>query len=298
MRPCGSSTTSRPAERYTCWKRRRSGSSLASPFTRSSSSRHLSSGYTSSAVPLGAITSRSLPASRSTSRNFAGMLSRPFGSIVCLKCPRNTFPPQAPQVAPGPALNDTSWDFNPLRGTILVGVDWGCQAKTPDFQAIPCRRECHPLGGGPDRPTAGGRRPRVGRSGALLGGAVVRQGLRHPALDLLDAGLLGRVRRQPLRRPLALGRLGHPLPQLERGVGVVAGLGHQDETDVIGLRLLLAAPRQQPAHLGPRAERRAHQLNGGRVAARHTGQELRRGLHAHLLAEPLAAVARQHVADL
>src|SRR5690348_5000361 len=287
MRPCGSSTTSSPAERYTCWKRRRSGSIFGSVATRSSSSRHLSSGYTSSAVPLGAITRRSLPASRSTSRNFAGMLSRPFGSIVCLKCPRNTFPPQAPQVAPGPALNDTSWDFNPLRGTILVGVDWGCQAKTPDFQAIPCRRECHPLG------VARTGLPRVdgGRwwgRGALLGGAVVRQGLGHPALDLLDAGLLGRVGRQPLRRSLALGRLGHPLPQLERGVGVVAGLGHQDETDVIGLRLLLAAPRQQHAHLGPRAERRAHQLHGGRIAARHAGQELRRGLHAHLLAEPLA----------
>src|SRR5690242_15152441 len=165
MRPCGSSTTSSPAERYTCWKRRRSGSIFGSVATRSSSSRHLSSGYTSSAVPLGAITSRSLPASRSTSRNFDGMLSRPFGSIVCLKCPRNTLSPQPPRRPFGLALNDTSWDFIPPPGSILVGVDWGCQAKTPDFQVILSRRNAHPLGvvgGGLLRVDCGSSRPGVG----------------------------------------------------------------------------------------------------------------------------------------
>src|SRR5713226_7543242 len=143
MRPCGSSTTSRPAERYTCWKRRRSGSSLASPFTRSSSSRHLSSGYTSREVPLGAITRRSLPPSRSTSRNFAGMLRRPFGSIVCLKCPRNTVPPAGAQPPPEPTLNDT---FIPLPGTILEGVARGVKGKLQDFQGHSDPPRAHGLG--------------------------------------------------------------------------------------------------------------------------------------------------------
>src|SRR5574338_901269 len=218
MRPCGSSTTSSPAERYTCWKRRRSGSILGSVATRSSSSRHLSSGYTSRDVPLGAITSRSLPASRSTSRNFDGMLRRPFGSIVCLKCPRNTLSPRPPQRALRSPLNATSWDFIPLPGSILVGFNWGCQAKTPDFQAIPTRKKGHPLGvvrAGLPRVYGGV----VGRGGALL--LVVGHGLREPALDLLDPGRLRRVRREPLRGPLALRGLLHTLPEAHRGVRVV-----------------------------------------------------------------------------
>src|ERR1700730_8400713 len=60
--------------------------------------------------------------------------------------PKHCLPRRGTKLAPGPALNDTSWDFNPLRGTILGGIDWGCQAKTPDFQAIPSRRKGHRLG--------------------------------------------------------------------------------------------------------------------------------------------------------
>src|SRR4029453_4876426 len=55
-----------------------------------------------------------------------------------------------------PRLNHTSWDFIPLRGTILVGVAWGCQAETSDFQGHSALFSAPPVGVGRQGSTAGG----------------------------------------------------------------------------------------------------------------------------------------------
>src|SRR5260370_17759927 len=114
--------------------------------------------------------------------------------------------------------------FQPTSRDHPSGGRLGVSSENSGFSSHSVPPGMPPVGGGPDRPTAGGRRPRVGWSGALLGGAVVRQGLGHPALDLLDAGLLGRVRRQPLRRPLALAGLGHPPPPPTPPAGALPAL--------------------------------------------------------------------------
>src|SRR5881397_4281341 len=75
---------------------------------------------------------------------------------------------------------------------------------------------------------------------------VGAHGLRQPALDLADPGLLRRVSGEELRRSGSAFRgLGHPDPEIARRVGIVAGLGHVDQPQVIGLGFLLASPRQE-----------------------------------------------------
>src|SRR5262249_61712683 len=75
---------------------------------------------------------------------------------------------------------------------------------------------------------------------------------------------------------------------------IVAGLGHQDEADVIRLRLLLPAPRKlkslhrEPHYLLAELGVRAEPLSQGAAQA----------LGDHLLADALGTMMRQHAAHL
>src|SRR6266542_1619457 len=130
---------------------------------------------------------------------------------------------------PGLYIDTTSWDFIPLADQSKA-CKIGCQAKTP----ISLLHPGHSRG-----TTGGGRRRRSYRIWETGGSArlVVLHRLRHPRFDLRDAGCLGRVRREELgglARSLG-GQLGHADPEVPRRVWVIAGLGHEDETEVIGL---------------------------------------------------------------
>src|SRR5438445_12335523 len=80
----------------------------------------------------------------------------------------------------------------------------------------------------------------------LLGGqrgGVELQGLRDPGLDLLDPSLFRRVSGQVLGRAVTpLCGLGHPIPEIERRVRVITCLCHEYQAEMVGLRLLGAAP--------------------------------------------------------
>src|SRR5437762_14308442 len=91
--------------------------------------------------------------------------------------------------------------------------------------------------------------------GSGSAGTVVLHGLRNPGLDLSDPRRFRRMGGQELGRALApLRSLGHPMPEVERRVRVVARLGHEDEAEMVGLRLLGAAPGQDQPHRGSCAE--------------------------------------------
>src|SRR3989454_8406608 len=82
-------------------------------------------------------------------------------------------------------------------------------------------------------------------NGAYWGsaGGVELQGLRHPGLDLLDPSRFRRVGGQVLGWAVTpLCGLGHPIPEVEHRVRVVTCLGHEDQAEMVGLRLLGAAP--------------------------------------------------------
>src|SRR5439155_18587281 len=92
-----------------------------------------------------------------------------------------------------------------------------------------------------DHPTSTHRMVLWGRiSGSVRSaGTVVLNGLRNPGLDLSDPRRFRRMGGQELGRALApLRSLGHPMPEVERRVRVVARLGHEDEAEMVGLRLL------------------------------------------------------------
>jgi len=77
-----------------------------------------------------------------------------------------------------------------------------------------------------------------------LAGPVVLQRFRDPGLDLGDPGLRRRVGREEFglaRAPLR----GHAHPQIARGLRMIAGARHVDQAEVVGLRFLQPAPRQE-----------------------------------------------------
>src|ERR1700730_4502743 len=80
------------------------------------------------------------------------------------------------------------------------------------------------------------------------------------AFYVSDAWLAGRVVREERRRLLSFGVVQHPLPEIDRLGGVVTGLGHKHETDVVRLALLLPREGQLDADLRPEAERRPGHL--------------------------------------
>src|SRR5881396_1563703 len=144
-------------------------------------------------------------------------------------------------------------DFIPLCPTWMVRLaspERSCQGKTFDFSWdsgwVGCGRrvvEITPL------------RPTGWCYGVGSAGTVVLHGLRNPGLDLSDPRRFRRMGGQELGRALApLRSLGHPMPEVERRVRVVARLGHEDEAEMVGLRLLGAAPGQDQPHRGSCAE--------------------------------------------
>src|SRR6516225_10922956 len=87
----------------------------------------------------------------------------------------------------------------------------------------------------------------------LLGGLHFRD----PILQCLDAMLVAGMVREELWGASPTGHLlGHPLPEADRFIRVIARERHQEQTDVVRLRLLLAvvglapdsSPRGQHAH--------------------------------------------------
>ena len=91
---------------------------------------------------------------------------------------------------------------------------------------------------------------------------VVLHRLRHPGFDLRYPRRLRRVGREELgglARSLA-GQLGHADPEVPGGVRVIAGLGHEDETEVVRLGFLRPAPRQKNPDGGPGTEERGEPL--------------------------------------
>src|SRR5262249_47996871 len=67
----------------------------------------------------------------------------------------------------------------------------------------------------------------------------------RPSPERLDAVLVAGMVGEPLWRARpAAGPLSHPLPELHRLLGVVTGQGHQEDADVIGLRLLFPVVAQ------------------------------------------------------
>ena len=96
--------------------------------------------------------------------------------------------------------------------------------------------------------------------------------------------------RKELRRPLPAEGI-EVLPDLDRGPGVVAGLGHVDQADLVGFGFLGSGIGQDDPE-GGRLGRELRPLDPGRGA-----DGLGAGLYQHLLADPLGAVFGQHVGD-
>src|SRR6266545_3439875 len=84
---------------------------------------------------------------------------------------------------------------------------------------------------------------------------VVLQGIRKPGFDLIDAGHVRRMGGQKFRNRLLRTKThladhlfrtpAHPLPERHRLAGIVAGFGHEPESDVIRFRLLLPVEGQR-----------------------------------------------------
>src|SRR2546428_13452706 len=137
-------------------------------------------------------------------------------------------------MAPGWPGTPTSSHFAPLEWR-----DYICQKGLS--------REKHTIFLG-NSGQGGGRQPVGSPTGAPPSGGgprtasarlVVEERLRDPGLDLADPRLGGRMRREELRRarPTAAG-LPHAHPPDPRGRRAIARLGHIDEAEVVGLRLL------------------------------------------------------------
>src|SRR5438094_4835004 len=76
--------------------------------------------------------------------------------------------------------------------------------------------------------------------GLFLAGTVVeRQRFLLQSLQVVDARLVTGVGGHPRRRGAAA-VFCHALPQLDGVLGVMAGCGHQDKADAVGLGLVLA----------------------------------------------------------
>src|SRR5690348_14634755 len=102
--------------------------------------------------------------------------------------------------------------FHPTAREHPSGGRLGVSSENSGFSSHSESPKCPPVGGGGRRPTAGRLREfPTGGGGLLL--LVVLHGLGQPPLDLLDPSRLGRVRRQPFRRALALRGLLHALPE-------------------------------------------------------------------------------------
>src|SRR5439155_14171048 len=91
-------------------------------------------------------------------------------------------------------------------------------------------------------------------------------------LDVSEPRRLGWMGGQELGLALALLRsFGDPMPEVERRVRVVARLGHEDEAEMVGLRLLGAAPGQDQPDRGSCAEERSYLSIDHRTLARQRG---------------------------
>src|SRR5262249_39572917 len=90
--------------------------------------------------------------------------------------------------------------------------------------------------------------------------------------------------------------VGHAHPEIASGVRLVAGLGHEDQPQMVGLGLLSAAPRQQHADRSARAQERTHALRDGGIAGGRPRQRPDHRIDSHLVAHALAPVPRHHVA--
>src|SRR5204862_4143862 len=136
-------------------------------------------------------------------------------------------------------------------------------------------------------PTAGVHGPPAARrmvETGPLAGPVVLQRLRNPGLDLGDPGLRRRVRREEFGLARAALR-GHAHPEIARGLRMIAGARHVDQAEMVGLRFLQPAPRQEHADRRAGAEAGRHPLRRTRVMSRERrlrGQEA--ALHRELLA--------------
>ena len=89
-----------------------------------------------------------------------------------------------------------------------------------------------------------------GRSSIFSGAPLIkRHGLAQQALQIVDPPLIAGMRRHEFGRlPPAVG-LRHSLPEFHRFVRIASRNGHQQQADVIGLRFVFAAERQQHAKL-------------------------------------------------
>src|SRR5216684_1894165 len=129
-----------------------------------------------------------------------------------------------------------------------------------------------------------GRPATLGRGRGRSVGLVVLERLREPRLDLANAGRVRRVSREEFRLSGTL-LLAHTHPQIASGARVVSRLRHQDEPEMIGFRLLLAAPRQEHADRCPRSQKRAYGLDRRGIASRESGHgRLQPDVHEQLLA--------------
>jgi len=87
--------------------------------------------------------------------------------------------------------------------------------------------------------------------------------------------------------------------QSQRRLWIVASFGHQDQSDVVGLRFLRTAERQDVADLNAEAERRhCRLLHRRRLRPQSHGRAGRQRIDQDPLAHPFGAVAREGVADL
>src|SRR5919106_3634204 len=113
---------------------------------------------------------------------------------------------------------------------------------------------------------------------------VDRHHLRQQGLQVLDARARRRVGREKLGRSLATEAL-EVLPQLDRLARVVAGLGHVDQADVVGLGLLGARIGQDHGQ----GRCRSSELGVGLIGRdAETGEPC---LEKHLLRHTLGAMA-------
>jgi hypothetical protein len=95
-------------------------------------------------------------------------------------------------------------------------------------------------------------------SSLLVAGGVERFRLRQPTLKITGAVLMARVRGGKFASFLTADSL-HALPKMNRLARVVARCCHEQQADVVSLRFMFSAERQQYTELGTGAEE-AHDL--------------------------------------
>ena len=82
-------------------------------------------------------------------------------------------------------------------------------------------------------------------------GLITCEGLGHPALKLLNPGAMAGMGGQEFRR-LLFGDLLHPFPYADSLLGIVPGICRQQKPDIIRLRFVLTAIRQNKAEVRQR----------------------------------------------